>query len=230
MPFLSAYARGRTELDQAPGQSSTSPTTKRPARNRKWTSRDFIILPGMKSFSERLTYRDQQPAAPAYKPKIFFALNRHLLPCVILLVLAGALFIVATYLPWVKTMGGSTELTGWDLYHQGQMKTNGGNAFYIPDVLNINEDYNAKSGALLTGLWTLIGGILLLVLAVVVPLFFRSYLLLMTVAVGIGVAHRDRYQSGYHACRQRCLHWPIYVLPPASLVVVITAVDARRAF
>lgn len=185
---------------------------------------------GTKSFSERLTYRDQQPVAPAHKPKVIFALNRRMLPCVILLVLAGALFIVATYLPWVKTMGGSTELTGWDLYHQGQMKTNGGNAFYIPDVLNINEDYNARSGALLTGLWTLIGGILLLILAVAVSLFFRSYLLIMTILVGIGLLIVTSINLVTMLVASASLHWPIYVLPPASLVVIIAALDARSAF
>lgn len=190
----------------------------------------FYKPPPGRSFSERPTYRDEQSVSTAYKTKIFVAMNRRLLPCVILLVLAGSLFIVATYLPWIKTMGGSTELTGWDLYHQGQMKTNGGNAFYIPDVLNINEDYNAKSGALLTGLWTLIGGILLLILAVVVPIFFRSYLLGITVTVGMMLLIVTSINLVTMLVAGASIYWPIYVLPPVALVVIITAIDARSAF
>jgi hypothetical protein len=186
--------------------------------------------PGMKSYSERPTYRDEQPAAPAYKPKIFFAMNRRLLPSAILLILAGSLFIIATYMPWVKTMGGNADLTGWDLYHAGKEGLNGGNAFYIPDVLKINNDYDAKSGALLTGLWTLIGGILLLVLAIVVPLFFRSYLLNVTAALGLVLLIVTGINLVTMLVAGASLLWPIYVLPPVSLIVIITAIDAHRAF
>jgi hypothetical protein len=186
--------------------------------------------PGMKSYSERPTYRDEQPAAPSYKPKVFFAMNRRLLPSVILLVIVGSLFIIATYMPWIKSMGGKAELTGWDLYHAGKAGLNGGNALYIPDVLKINNDYDAKSGALLTGLWTLTGGILLLVLAIVVPLLFRPYLLNVTVALGLALLIVTGINLVTMLVAGASLLWPIYVLPPASLIVIVTAIDAHRAF
>jgi hypothetical protein len=184
--------------------------------------------PGTRSVNERPTYLKQQRTQQARKKgSLYF--NRRLLPFILPFLFAGTLFIIATFSPWVRTADGA-NISGWDLYHEGSAGMNGGNALYIPDVLNADKEDYARSGMLLTGVWTLTGGILLLFLAVVLVLVYQPRFLYLIAFLGLLLLVITGINLITMIFSRVTLEWPIYSLPATTVVVMIVAMDAHRVF
>lgn len=189
--------------------------------------------PGMRSMSERQTYQDVKADTGGIKFDIGLGFNKRALSSAIMVLIVGALFIVATYMPWLKLDNlGSQEYTGWDLYELGKEGTYGGSPLHIPHIFDINSEseFNTSSGIILTGIWTLAGGILLLVMAILIPFVNRSYLCIIVSIVGLVMLMVTGFNLATVLIGKGQLYWPIYVLPAAALAAIILGYDSRRAF
>jgi hypothetical protein len=187
--------------------------------------------PGARSMSERQTYLNTKPETGGVKLGLGFSFNKRAVTSAVLILIIGVLFIVATYMPWLKLSNfGDKEYTGWDLYELGKSGIYGGSSFHIPDIFAINSgsEFDTSSGIILTGIWTLAGGILLLAMALLIPIAGRSYLCIIVMIVGLVMLVVTCFNLATVLIGKGELFWPVYVLPAAGLAAIIIGYDARR--
>ncbi len=183
---------------------------------------------GTRSVGERPTYLTQYSAHPERK-RGYLYFNRKLLPFIIPVLIAGALFVAGTFCTWM-TMADGAEVSGWDLYQKGKAGMNGGNALYIPDVINADREDYQRTGLLFTGVWTLAGGVILLFLAGVVVFLYEHRILYFTALLSTGLLVVTSINLFMTIFSRATMEWPIYSLPAITVAVIIIALDARRAY
>lgn len=184
--------------------------------------------PGSRSVGERPAYLAQYDRHPEReRGNLYF--NHKLLPFIIPLLIAGALFIVGTFCGWMTLQDGR-EYSGWDLYREGKAGMNGGNALFIPDVINADRADYERTGMLFTGIWTLAGGVLLLFMAGVVVFLYEHRILYFTALLGGVLLVITAINLTMTIFSRADMEWPIYALPAITVAVIIIALDARRAY
>lgn len=183
---------------------------------------------GSRAVGERPTYLTQYSRHPERKRGNFY-FNRKLLPFIIPVLIAGILFVAGTFCTWM-TMANGAEVSGWDLYHEGKAGMNGGNALYIPDVINADREDYQRTGMLFTGVWTLAGGVLLLFMAGVVVVLYEHRILYFTVLLGVLLLVVTGINLFMTIFSRASMEWPVYSLPAVTVAVIIIAIDARRAY
>lgn len=188
--------------------------------------------PGARSMSERITYRDVKEKG-GVKLGLNFTFNRRALVSAVLILILGTLFIVATYASWLKLEGfGAEEYSGWGLYELGKSGERSGSSFHISGIFDLKSesDFDTSSGIILTGVWTLTGGILLVAMALLLPFLNRSYLCIIVMVVGLVMLVASGFNLATVLIAKGQPYWPIYVLPPAGLAAIVVGYDARHHF
>ena len=184
---------------------------------------------GTRSVSERPTYLTQYSRHPERKRgNLYF--NRKLMPFTIPVLIAGILFITGTFCTWMTMPDGGPEVSGWDLYREGKAGMNGGNALYVPDVINADRADYERTGLLFTGVWTLAGGILFLFMALVVIFLYEHRILYFTALLGLLLLVITGTNLFMTIFSRATMEWPMYSLPAITVAVIIIAIDARRAY